>query len=108
MAWVVLEELVALGCAGDGVATTSTRALADRLGVAKDTVASALRRLLDRGLIDRLAQPHAGGGRFAAGGYRLNDVALDAVFGSGPSAPPRRAGRQDRAQPTLFDMGVSG
>ena len=56
VAWAVLEALVEAGApAEDGavVATTNVRALADELGLSKDTVAGALSRLIGAGLLER-------------------------------------------------------
>lgn len=72
--WVVLEELaLAAGrdSAGRLVAPLSVRALADRLGLAKDTAGRALGWPADAG-IARFEAGRQGGGRFGAGGYVLD------------------------------------
>jgi len=71
-AWAVLEEMMQRST-GDGdhvVAQVSIRALASALGLAKDTVNRAVRRLRDLGVI---AAVHARSesGVFEAGSYRL-------------------------------------
>jgi predicted transcriptional regulator len=71
-AWVVFEELL-LASTGpeDGpVATVSVRSLAASLGLAKDTVASALGRLRRAGLVTA-TQTRTGAGLFTTGSYRL-------------------------------------
>jgi DNA-binding transcriptional regulator YhcF (GntR family) len=52
-AWVVLEEMMqrSTGSGGDVVAQMTIRSLASSLGLAKDTVARAVRRLRDLGFI---------------------------------------------------------
>jgi hypothetical protein len=69
-AWVVLEELLMCSTtAGDHrVARVSVRSLARSLGLAKDTVASAIRRLRAAGLVSG-AQQRAVGGVFDTGVY---------------------------------------
>lgn len=71
LAWVVLEELAlrAQGCS-DAAIETNVRSLASDLGVGKDTVAQALGRLIDRGLVRCRAQRRAG--RYAGSAYELN------------------------------------
>ena len=71
-AWAVLEEMMQRST-GDGdqvVAQASIRSLASSLGLAKDTVARAVRRLRDLGVIVAV-QPRSGSGVFEAGSYRL-------------------------------------
>jgi DNA-binding transcriptional MocR family regulator len=71
-AWVVFEELL-LASTGTGegcVASVSIRALADRLGLAKDTVARALGRLRRAGLVTA-RQARTDAGVFATGCYVL-------------------------------------
>ena len=70
--WAVLEEMVERST-GDGdrlTAQVSIRALASSLGLAKDTVARAVRRLRDLGLIVA-EQRRTTVGSFDAGSYRL-------------------------------------
>lgn len=70
--WVVLEEMMqaATGPADRLVAEVSIRSLAASLGLAKDTVARAVRRLRDLGVIEA-EQPRSERGVFQAGSYRL-------------------------------------
>jgi hypothetical protein len=82
-AWVVLEAIVATSTAErDGVAraVTSARALGHELGLAKDTVAAALRRLHAAGFVTRDPQRRGGTGGFVAGSYVVHaQVARDVV-----------------------------
>ena len=93
-AWAVLEEMMQRST-GEGdhvVAQVSIRSLASSLGLAKDTAASAVRRLRDLGVIDA-AQSRAESGVFEAGSYRLAvPVACIAVVcPSPPSVSPSAA-----------------
>jgi DNA-binding transcriptional ArsR family regulator len=84
-AWVVLECLAA-GAVVDGdetVSHQSVRGLTDELGLAKDTVARALRRLTDEHLVAYVGR-RDDGGRFGAGYYRL-DLPCDVLV---PLTPP--------------------
>ncbi len=72
-AWVVLEEMMQCST-GDGdhvVAQVSIRSLASSLGLAKDTVNRAVRRLRDLGVI-QAEQPRTDSGVFQTGSYRLD------------------------------------
>ncbi len=71
-AWSVLEEMMQRST-GDGhhiVARVSIRSLASSLGIAKDTVARAVRRLSDLGVVAAV-QTRSDSGVFDAGSYRL-------------------------------------
>ena len=70
--WAVLIEMMQRS-AGDGdqvIAQVSVRSLASSLGLAKDTVARAVRRLRDLGVIVAV-QARSASGVFDAGSYRL-------------------------------------
>jgi DNA-binding transcriptional MocR family regulator len=69
---VVLEEMMerSTGNGDHVVAQVSIRSLASSLGFAKDTVARALRRLSDVGVIEAV-QVRASSGVFEARSYRL-------------------------------------
>ena len=72
-AWVVLEEMMQRST-GDGdrvVAQVSIRSLASSLGLAKDTVNRAVRRLRDLGVI-HAEQRRSDSGVFHTGSYRLD------------------------------------
>ena len=72
-AWAVLEEMMQRST-GDGdhvVAQVSIRSLASSLGLAKDTVARAVRRLRDLGVI-QAEQRRSDSGVFQTGSYRLD------------------------------------
>lgn len=70
--WMVLEELSlrSTGTADECVARVSIRALAEALGLAKDTVARAIRRLRDVGLVT-VTQPRTKAGIFDTGTYLI-------------------------------------
>jgi uncharacterized protein (DUF2252 family) len=88
MSWVVLEEMMERST-GDGdhvVAKVSIRSLASSLGLAKDTVARAVRRLSDLGVIEAV-QVRASSGVFEAGSYRLT-VPASFVSVACPPQPP--------------------
>jgi DNA-binding transcriptional ArsR family regulator len=72
-AWVVFEELLltSAGPADACEAEVSVRALAGRLGLAKDTIARALTRLRRAGLVT-VSQSRGTTGVFATGTYRLH------------------------------------
>jgi len=97
MAWMVLEEMLEQsdsdGDADGLVAAVSVRSLAGSLGVAKDTVHRATRRLRDLGVIEA-HQTRTSSGSFAAGGYRLSIPTaclsiLDASNAGSPDHAPR-------------------
>ena len=76
-AWVVLEEMLQRST-GDGdhvVAQVSIRALGSSLGLAKDTVARALRPLRELGAIEAI-QARTSTGGFDAGSYRITVPAV--------------------------------
>ena len=97
VAWVVLEEMLqrSTGDGDDVVAQVSVRALASSLGLAKDTVARAVRRLRDLGVIDA-AQARSSSGVFNAGSYRL---VVPAVCFS-PAGPPQPSALSPAARPS--------
>ncbi len=93
ISWIVLEEMLqrSTGAGDHVVAKVSVRSLASTLGLAKDTVARAVRRLRDLGVIDAV-QARSESGVFNAGSYRLSiPVACLSVAESpqpSSSAPP--------------------
>jgi hypothetical protein len=70
--WLVLEDLALQAVTVDGalVASTSARAIAQRLGLDPATAASALRTLRDRSLVELTRTPGPSG-RFGLSVYRL-------------------------------------
>jgi len=111
-AWVVLEELVLASNdddAGGRRARASVRSLARELGLAKDTIAGALRRLTEAGLVRRDDQRRAGSGVFVPGSYVLDGVALANVLELDPARARRGStpARECGIQASLFDGGVS-
>ena len=88
-AWAVLEEMMQCSI-GDGdhvVAQVSIRSLATSLGLAKDTVARAVRRLRDLGVLAAV-QARSSSGVFEAGSYCL---AVPVACPSQPSVAPSAA-----------------
>ena len=70
--WSVLEEMLLCSTADvdDCTAAVSVRTLGASLGLAKDTVARALRRLQAAGIVTAVTA-RTPAGTFAAGGYRI-------------------------------------
>lgn len=102
--WVVLEELLlqSADTKGEYVARASVRSLAESLGLAKDTVARAVCRLRDSGLVT-VAQQRTNTGIFATSTYFI--VLPDGISVSVPAivAPQScaRVGRRDSSQLSL-------
>ena len=99
--WVVLEELLlrSSGTADECVACVSVRSLAASLGVAKDTVARAIRRLRDAGLVT-VAQRRTNAGVFDTGTYLIALPDSVTLLASAPTAtkPRARVDRRDSLQ----------
>ena len=106
--WAVLEELLQRSTGeGDQVAATvSIRSLAVSLGLAKDTVARAVRRLRELGAIEAI-QARASSGTFEAGSYRLVVPAgfLSVALPSQPPVAP--AGRPSSARRSCGQLSLS-
>ena len=108
-AWAVLEEMMQRST-GDGdhvVAQISIRSLASSLGLAKDTVNRAVRRLRDLGVIDAV-QARSESGVFEAGSYRLAvpvaciSVACPSQFSVASSAARLSSARRSSGQLSLL------
>lgn len=93
-AWFVLEELVLNADAGSSETTVlvpaSVRALATELGLSKDTVAAALRRLANTGIVRREDERESDSGRFGHSRYLvdLTSTGIGLVAPS-PESQPR-------------------
>jgi hypothetical protein len=98
VAWVVLEELVAIGqIIGSTIeSTTTVRQLGSDLRLSKDTVAAALRRLIDDGIVQRVDERNDASGQFGGSTYLLDLTAIG--IAPRPPADPR---------PTPSDTGTS-
>ena len=115
-AWVVLEEMLLCSTGGvdDCTAAVSVRALGASLGLAKDTVARALRRLQAAGIVTPVPA-RTPAGTFDAGAYSITvphavsflqthiaapvAVATHTSVTHTPAVPPRgRVARLDPAQ----------
>ena len=90
--WMVLEELLlcSTGPADACVARVSVRALAASLGLAKDTVGRAIRRLRAAGLVT-IEQQRTVGGIFDTGTYRIAVLDCITLNASAQSSRPPRA-----------------
>lgn len=103
-AWFVLEELVMNADVGSSQVTVlvpaSVRALATELGLSKDTVAAALRRLASAGIVQRVDQRN-GSGRFGGSIY-LVDLAAIGMEPCPPADP--RATPSDTATSRPADL----
>ena len=126
LVWAVLED-VALEARPDGagrsLAATSSRAVAEHLGVAPGTAAKALARLRSLGLVDHARQAGEAG-RFGLSVYVLGDVpGLEVVSGDelavsarpvrpGPTRPrtaaPRTAAPRTARRDTVEDRSEGG
>jgi DNA-binding IclR family transcriptional regulator len=110
IAWAALECLAgsAVDCAGESVSFASVRGIATELGLAKDTVARALRRLADEELAIYVASRHRDG-RFGPSHYLLSFPSN--LFGRCPTVvlsasivkPARRSNGQSPVQLSLID-----
>ncbi len=115
-AWVVLEEMLLCSTGGvdDCTAAVSVRALGASLGLAKDTVARALRRLQAAGIVTPVPA-RTPAGTFDAGAYSITvphavsfvqthtsepvDVSIHTCVTHTSVVPPRgRVARRDPAQ----------
>jgi hypothetical protein len=97
IAWCVLEHLAenAEDRAGATVSYESVRSAAGAVGYANDTVARALRRLADAGLITYVPS-HSVNGRFSSSHYRLTFPA-DVFIGLPVPTPAASANRDRRS-----------
>ena len=97
-AWMVFEELLlaSTGSADGCVASVSIRGLADRLGLAKDTVARALGRLRRAGLVTA-RQSRTDAGVFATGSYLLTVPASITVTDHTPTTSASSRSRRTEA-----------
>jgi DNA-binding transcriptional MocR family regulator len=118
-AWAVLEEMMqrSTGEGDDVVAQVSIRSLASSLGLAKDTVARAVRRLRDLGVIVAV-QARSESGVFEAGSYRLavpvaclsvacpSQPAVSSSAARPPSARRSSAARSASARPSAGQLSL--
>ena len=115
-AWLVLEEL-AIGASADGVRSTNVRQLGAGLGLSKDTVARALRVLIQAGLVERVDERDTRSGRFGPAVYRVHRAAAGLTVteprpnpsavpaGSQPSATTPRSPRPIRPTASASSIG---
>lgn len=104
--WVVFEDVVrdAEPVAGVLLARTNVRKLAEELALSKDTVARALRRLVQAGALQPRADPRGGSGRFTGIAYVVTATCVSTA--RTPTRPNRtqRQPTQTEQQPQLFDI----
>jgi DNA-binding transcriptional MocR family regulator len=107
-AWSVLEEMMQRSTGDDDhvVAQVSIRSLASSLGLAKDTVARAVRRLSDLGVVAAV-QARSDSGVFDAGSYRLA-VPAGCLSLACPSQPPVLSSAPSAAAPPSSARRPSG
>lgn len=118
-AWTVLEDLV-LDAAGRGAVAVETdvRRLAAAVGISKDSVARAVRRLIDHGVVGRRGGRDQLTGCFGRSVYELRPDAIVGVVvlarrpdgdrsAQGPrrDSDRRRTDARDVLQGSLFDPG---
>ena len=104
--WMVLEELLmrSTGPADACVARVSVRTLAASLGLAKDTVGRAIRRLRDAGLVT-VVQQRTVAGIFDTGTYLIAVPDCIALNAPTPAAPQPRA-RVDRRHFSQLSLAI--
>jgi DNA-binding IclR family transcriptional regulator len=97
--WAILEVLRAHSRTVDGAAVVelSIRALAGEVGLSKNTVQRAVRRLRALGLLEA-RQARTASGTFAAGHYVLTTA--EATVNPSPVAPAARVRDRDRVTPS--------
>ncbi len=117
-AWAALEELLldaAPHPSGRLGAQVSSRVLAVRLGISKDTAAGALRRLTSVGLVRREDHRDRASGVFARSVYVIEAARLDQSGIRRQTAQPTRSRRRGGVAPlaghgdgqaSLFDLSV--
>ena len=98
-AWVVLEELLlcaTIGLPGQAVSRATVRALAERTGLSKDTVARSLQRLRKADAFTVEPERHDDSGRFVSVRYLIDlttlpiDLVTDEPAASEQPRRPRR------------------
>jgi len=120
LAWAVFED-IALGCTpGADTSVSSIRAVADHLGISKDTALRAFAVLRRLGAIEATPPSRLSSGRFGSTAYRVH-LPEGVSVGQGPAevAPDhdpravrtesghrgrRSAPVEPRGVPTLFDL----
>jgi DNA-binding transcriptional MocR family regulator len=105
-AWFVLEELLSAsrGEAARCRSTATVRSLAADLGFSKDTVARALARLSEVGIVVA-EQQRAPAGTFATGSYRI--TIPDGISLAPTDAPTPSTARPRAARPTGSQLALS-
>lgn len=107
-AWVVLEELLlgaTVGHAGEAVSRATVRALAERTGLSKDTVARSLQRLRKADAFTVEPERHDDSGRFVSVRYLidLTTLPIEIVIGE-PTSPEQHRRSRRVAGPEQLSM----
>jgi len=103
--WLVLEAIASRSPAGQAVVEVrcSTRALAEIVGVSKDSVARACRALADAGIARRVDHRDQGSGRFSSSTYVVDLAAAGltvvAVSCTPAKVPPATDSPSDSSSP---------
>ena len=109
-AWVVLEELLlgaTVGHAGKAVSRATVRALAERTGLSKDTVARSLQRLRKADAFTVEPERHDDSGRFVSVRYLidLTTLPIEIVIGEAVAAELMRRPRRGAVPEQLSMLG---
>ena len=109
-AWVVLEELLlgaTVGHAGEAVSRATVRALAERTGLSKDTVARSLQRLRKADAFTVEPERHDYSGRFVSVRYLidLTTLPIEIVIGEAVAAELTRRPRRGAGPEQLSMLG---
>ena len=109
-AWVVLEELLlgaTVGHAGEAVSRATVRALAERTGLSKDTVARSLQRLRKADAFTVEPERHDDSGRFVSVRYLidLTTLPIEIVISEAVAAELTRRPRRGAGPEQLSMLG---
>ncbi len=109
-AWVVLEELLlgaTIGLPGQAVSRATVRALAERSGLSKDTVARSLQRLRKADAFTVEPERHDDSGRFVSVRYLidLTTLPIEIVTGEPAAAELMRRPRRVAGPEQLSMLG---
>ena len=107
-AWAVLEELLlgaTVGLPGQAVSRATVRALAERTGLSKDTVARSLQRLRKADAFTVEPERHDDSGRFVSVRYLidLTTLPIDLVTNE-PTSPEQHRRSRRGAGPEQLSM----
>lgn len=98
LAWAVLEDVALVVDPDAGTASTSIRAVAERLGISKDTAQRGFAILRRLGIIESMPPGRCPAGRFGRAVYRVNlpdGLRLDRSHSDAADSHVRRAVRAE-------------